>query len=198
MALTGRGPTRQSTRPWGRPVQSLCGAPETVAPRLPSPVRLAVNCPLPTRETRKGTRACCARVVAAQMVVPMLVSGDTSFGFQGRSLNVLEYQVPAGWACLADLFQVLEDSKAAGSIRHYALAQAPLEQVGRPCGGAPAPRPPPGPLVPPLPRSQAALLLLLHTPGPASRLPFAHSYPPQVGRQPPLPLAFLSTASTGQ
>ncbi|XP_036184868.1 ATP-binding cassette sub-family A member 13 [Myotis myotis] len=48
---------------------------------------------------------------------------------KGQRLNVLEYHVPAGWACLADLFQLLEDSKAAGSIRHYALAQATLEQV---------------------------------------------------------------------
>ncbi|XP_054582575.1 ATP-binding cassette sub-family A member 13 [Eptesicus fuscus] len=48
---------------------------------------------------------------------------------KGQRPNVLEYQVPAGWAGLADLLQVLEDSKAAGSIRHYALAQASLEQV---------------------------------------------------------------------
>nr|KAF6302321.1 hypothetical protein mPipKuh1_009311 [Pipistrellus kuhlii] len=48
---------------------------------------------------------------------------------KGRRPNVLEYQVPADWAGLADLLQELEDSKAAGRIRHYALAPASLEQV---------------------------------------------------------------------
>lgn len=54
---------------------------------------------------------------------------------------MLEYHVPAGWACLADLFQLLEDSKAAGNIRHYALAQATLEQVGRTTRPVPSPLP---------------------------------------------------------
>ncbi|XP_016053791.1 PREDICTED: ATP-binding cassette sub-family A member 13 [Miniopterus natalensis] len=48
---------------------------------------------------------------------------------KGQRLPLLEFHVPKGSGRLADLLQVLENSKAALSIRRYAVGQASLEQV---------------------------------------------------------------------
>lgn len=39
--------------------------------------------------------------------------------------------MPSRWGRLADLFRVLEDSKALWDVRHYSVSQTPLEQVPR-------------------------------------------------------------------
>ncbi|XP_069915557.1 ATP-binding cassette sub-family A member 13 [Oryctolagus cuniculus] len=49
--------------------------------------------------------------------------------FKGQRLNLLEYQVPRRWGCLADLFKVLENNKATLNIEHYSVSQTSLEQV---------------------------------------------------------------------
>lgn len=64
-------------------------------------------------------------------------------GLQGQRLPLLEFHVPKGSGRLADLLQVLENSKAALSIRRYAVGQASLEQVGH-LGAGRAPRESPG------------------------------------------------------
>nr|KAF6417721.1 ATP binding cassette subfamily A member 13 [Rousettus aegyptiacus] len=48
---------------------------------------------------------------------------------KGQRLNLLEYHVPERSGRLADLFQVLETSKALLGIRHYSVNQTTLEQV---------------------------------------------------------------------
>lgn len=129
-------------------------------------------------------------MVAAGWAVLLLCVRRTVW-FQGQRPNVLEYQVPAGWAGLADLLQVLEDSKATGSIRHYALAQATLEQVGQ---ATPLCRPRA------LGVTSGRPVTVFSAPRvPASKLPFAHSYhppSPRVGKW--HPLAFLSPGPTCQ
>ncbi|XP_055994396.1 ATP-binding cassette sub-family A member 13 [Sorex fumeus] len=49
--------------------------------------------------------------------------------FKGQRLNLLEYHVPKRWACLADLFKVLETNKTSLSIKYYSINQTTLEQV---------------------------------------------------------------------
>nr|XP_035109261.2 ATP-binding cassette sub-family A member 13 isoform X1 [Callithrix jacchus] len=49
--------------------------------------------------------------------------------FKGQHLNLLEYHVPKRWACLADLFKVIENNKTLLNIKHYSINQTTLEQV---------------------------------------------------------------------
>ncbi|XP_058390822.1 ATP-binding cassette sub-family A member 13 [Diceros bicornis minor] len=49
--------------------------------------------------------------------------------FKGQRLNLLEYHVPKGWECLADLFKVLETNKTFLNIKYYSINQTTLEQV---------------------------------------------------------------------
>ncbi|XP_010623196.1 ATP-binding cassette sub-family A member 13 [Fukomys damarensis] len=49
--------------------------------------------------------------------------------FKGQRLNLLEYYVPKRWACLADLFRVLESNKTFLNIEHYSIKQTTLEEV---------------------------------------------------------------------
>uniref|UniRef100_A0A8C6FU00 ATP binding cassette subfamily A member 13 n=1 Tax=Moschus moschiferus TaxID=68415 RepID=A0A8C6FU00_MOSMO len=49
--------------------------------------------------------------------------------FKGQRLNLLEYHMPKKWACLANLFKVLEDNKSFLNIRHYSINQTTLEQI---------------------------------------------------------------------
>ncbi|XP_004676587.1 PREDICTED: ATP-binding cassette sub-family A member 13 [Condylura cristata] len=49
--------------------------------------------------------------------------------FKGQRLNLLEYHLPKRWACLADLFKVLENNKNFLDIKYYSINQTTLEQV---------------------------------------------------------------------
>ncbi|XDB49958.1 hypothetical protein AB1E18_003527 [Capra hircus] len=49
--------------------------------------------------------------------------------FKGQRLNLLEYHMPKRWACLANLFRVLEDNKSFLNITHYSINQTTLEQI---------------------------------------------------------------------
>ncbi|XP_034365421.1 ATP-binding cassette sub-family A member 13 isoform X1 [Arvicanthis niloticus] len=49
--------------------------------------------------------------------------------FKGQRLNLFEYHIQKNWECLADLFQVLENSKNLLNIEHYSISQTTLEQV---------------------------------------------------------------------